>query len=62
MITRKKGSKALTKRISCMYNCKCDGRKCNSNQKWDNSKHQFECGNSNENQICENDNICNSST
>ena len=31
-------SKILTKLISCKCNCKFDGRKCNSNQKWNNDK------------------------
>ena len=34
MITRKNESKNLTKDISCKCKCKLDGRKCNSNQKW----------------------------
>ena len=36
-------SKTLTKHISCEYKCKLDGRKCNSNQKWDNHKCWCEC-------------------
>ena len=38
-------SKTLTKHIS--YKCKCnfDGRKCNSNQKWNKNKFQCECKN-----------------
>ena len=35
MITGK--SKILTKDISCKCKCKFDGRKCNSNQKWNNN-------------------------
>ena len=36
-------SKILTKQI--LYECKCkfDGRKCNSNQKWNNDKCRWEC-------------------
>ena len=30
--------KILTKHISCECKCKCDGRKCNSDQKWNNEK------------------------
>ena len=32
----------LTKQISCKCECRFDGRKCNSNQKWKNSKCQCE--------------------
>ena len=32
MITRINESKTLTKHISCEYQSKFDGRKCNSNQ------------------------------
>ena len=38
MITGIDESKTLTKHISCKYKCKFDGRKCNSNQKWNNDK------------------------
>ena len=38
MITGKNESKTLTKHVPCEYKCKCDGRKCNSNQKWNNDK------------------------
>ena len=34
-------SKTLIKHTSCEYKCKIDGRKCNSNQKWDKDK---QCG------------------
>ena len=34
IITGKNGSKILTKHVSCNCKCKFDGRKCNSNQKW----------------------------
>ena len=33
MITKILVSKSLTKHTLCNYKCKCDGRKCNSNQK-----------------------------
>ena len=39
MITRINESKTLTKHISCKCIYKCDGRKYNSYQKWDNSKY-----------------------
>ena len=38
MITGINESKTLTKHISCKYKCKFDGRKGNSNQKWNNGK------------------------
>ena len=38
MITGKNESKNLTKDISCECKCKFDGRKCNSNQKWNNDR------------------------
>ena len=38
MITRINESKILTKHLSCECECKFDGRKCNSNQKWNNDK------------------------
>ena len=31
-------SKTLRKHISCEFKSKIDGRKCNSNQKWNNDK------------------------
>ena len=31
-------SKTLIKHRSCECKCKFDGRKCNSNQKWNNNK------------------------
>ena len=38
MITGISESKTLTKHISCKCKCKLNGRKCNSNQKWNNDK------------------------
>ena len=35
--------KRLTKHLSCECKCKFDGRKCNSNQKWNNDKYRCEC-------------------
>ena len=32
--------KVLTRHISCECKCKFDGKKCNSNQKWNNNKYQ----------------------
>ena len=45
MITGKNESKTLTKDISCKCKCKFDGRKCNSNQKWNNDKCICKCKN-----------------
>ena len=50
MITGINEQEALTKHISCECRCKFDGRKCNSNQKWNNDKCQCECK---KNHICE---------
>ena len=36
MITGINESKTLTKHISCEFKCKLDGRKCNSDQLWNN--------------------------
>ena len=38
MITGKNKSKVLAKDISSKYKCKFDGRKCDSNQKWNNDR------------------------
>ena len=38
-------SKALTKHISCECKCRFDGRKCNSDQWWNDDKCQCECRN-----------------
>ena len=43
MITGINESKTLTKYISCECKCKFDGRKCNSNQWWNNSKCRCDC-------------------
>ena len=42
-IIGKTESKILTKDISRECKCKFDGRKCNSNQKWNNDKCRCEC-------------------
>ena len=39
MIKGKNESKTSTKHMSCKYKCKFDGRKRNSDQKWDNDKY-----------------------
>ena len=56
MITGINESKTLTKHISCQCKCKFDGRKCNSNQWWNNDKCQCECK---KHHICEKDYIWN---
>ena len=43
MITGKSESKILTKDISCKCKCKFDGKKCNSDQWWNNDKCLCEC-------------------
>ena len=42
MITGINEWKTLTKHISCKCKCKFDGRKCNSDQWWNNTKYQCE--------------------
>ena len=42
MITEINESKTLAKQISCECKCRFDGRKCNSNQWWNNDKCQCE--------------------
>ena len=51
--------KIVTKHISCKCQCKFDGRKCNSNQKWINNKCWCECKNPKEYNTCEKDYIWN---
>ena len=41
MITGINESKTLTKHISCECKCRFDGRKCNSDQWWNNDKYQY---------------------
>ena len=55
MITRINQSKTLTKHISCKCKFKFDGRKCNSNQKWNNDKCWCEGKNPNNHRVCEKD-------
>ena len=43
MIAEINESKLLAKHTSRKCKCKFDGRKCNSNQKWNNDKRQCEC-------------------
>ena len=62
MITGINESKTLTKHISCECECKLDGRKCNSNQKWNNSKCKHACKNPKEHNACKKDYIWNPAT
>ena len=45
MITKIYGAKTLIKHISCDCKSKFNGATCNSNQKWNNNKCQYECKN-----------------
>ena len=62
MIIRIYESKTLTKRILCKYKCKFKGRKCNSNQKWSNTKCQCEYKNPRKHYVCDKNYIWNPST
>ena len=59
MITGKNDSKTLTKHISCECKYKFDGRKCSSNQWWNNDKCRCEWK---KRHLCEKDYIWNPST
>ena len=59
MITGNNESNVLIKDISSKYKCKFDSRKCNSNQKWNNYKFQWECK---KRHICEKNCIWNPAT
>ena len=52
MITGRNESKTLTKHISWECKCKLDGRKCTSNQWWNNDKYRYECK---KRHVCEKD-------
>ena len=62
VIARIYESKILTKHKSRECKCKFDGRKCNSDQKWNNYKCRCECKNLKEDNACEQDYIWNAST
>ena len=59
MITGINESKTLTKHVSCKCKCTFDGRKCNSDQWWNNDKCWSECE---KRHLCEKDYIWNPST
>ena len=44
-ITNKNEAKTLVKHITCDCKCKFNSTTCNSNQKWNNNKCQYECEN-----------------
>ena len=52
MITGINESKTLTKHLSCRCKCRFDGRKCNSEQWWNNNKCRCECQ---KHHVCEKD-------
>ena len=58
LITGINKSKTLTKHISCEYKCNFDGKKCNSNQWWNNDKCRCECRKIH---VCEKDPVWNPS-
>ena len=62
MITGINESITSTKHTSCKCKCKFDGRKCNSNQRWNNNKSLCECKNLKEHHVRKKDYICNSAT
>ena len=62
MITVINELKTLAKYISCKCKCKFDGRKCNSNQKWNKDKCWCECKKLKEHHVCEKDYIWNPAT
>ena len=59
MVTGISQSKILTRLVLCECKCKFDGRKCNSNQKWNNDKYRYECK---KHHICEKDYVWNPAT
>ena len=59
MITGINKSKTLTKHTSRECRCKFDGKRCNSNQKWNNAKCRYECK---KHHTCEKDYIWNLAT
>ena len=59
MITGITESKTLTKHISCECKCRFDGKKCNSDQQWNNDKFLCECK---KRHVCEKDYAWNPTT
>ena len=56
---RNKWIETLIKHISSACKCKFDGRKCNSNEKWNNDKCRCECKNLKEHHLCKKNYIWN---
>ena len=54
--------KTIRKHISCKCECKFDGKKCNSNQKWNNHKCWCQCKNPRKYRVYEKDYIWNHAT
>ena len=59
MIAGRNEQKTLTKHISCECKCRFHGRKCNSDQSWNNDKCYSECK---KHHVCENDHVWNPAT
>ena len=55
MITRISEWKTLIKQASCNCKCKFDGRKCNTKQKWNNNKYQYQFKRSTKHSVCKED-------
>ena len=62
MIEEINESKTIAKHISCKHKRKFDGRKFNSNQKWNNDKCQCECKNLKVHHVCKKAYIWNPAT
>ena len=54
--------KYYKKHVSCKCECNSDGRRGNSNQKWNNDKCRYECKNPKEYNLCKKDYIWNPAT
>ena len=59
MITGKNESKILAKNVSCKCKCRFDEKKCNSDQRWNNSKYICLCK---KRHVCEKDFVWNPAT
>ena len=62
MITEINELETLTRHISCKCKRRFDGRKCNSNQKWNNDKFWCESKNNKKHYVCEKGDIWNPAT
>ena len=52
-LIKRTNKKTLTKRTSCKWKQKFDGRKCNSNQKWNKNKCKCDCKHLKQHYTCE---------